>query len=1510
LSSGLRSSISPGSGGLNIRLCHIVDSRDLNLLLVAAELGKDNVVKTLLNQNLEMEFKCNETARIISASDLAWKKRHCDVILTLLRINLRYPEGIMVSECSDELKKFITSTEELHMAIINRDAVKIQDILDENSGFCHFYSTFNISAPKLALDHKFIDIYELLLKNKIFLGHHETTSDLWTTFSDSERETLREIHFKYSINVPEKHLLSLSTNSSISHDDPQAAQKLKYVRYAFGILNNIPQIRIILMIVAASKIFNIIFDFNRQSVNVVDPTADSWTRGLFYIFGRIYIGAAELLQRSTEREAFGTLAHELCHYAMNLVYENHAKPYYSNDKEAKEEFSRISNICKENSHKDKIIQHVYESYPRRLHHAELIVRVPHLLAMYSVQPEKMKDIQDNFKELFEFYENRVMPDMKKSLPKIEAENQIQKKARKILKYKIILILVGLLSMVGLIASVFIVKSIFYKPEYSFDKLTEIEQYKVLNAPIIYKDNVIELQNLFPENSMAYKRLRSDHILYILEGKHLNFSDPYLHYLDELVVHDWRNLTRKLKQKVLDTNFTFQDENLRLEKLNLVNSKVFESLTSQQIDQILDGFEMNISKMITNETNFFADRKILDEDICQIFYGYINNITVGKVYKSISNNVTTDLKFENFYHDFTKQNYTIYSESIQKIKFNHNYRFNIRFMTNGWCPPYKAIYNDVTITPESLFLDFDQVIKLADETKIFILSSEAGTGKTATFEQLTIKIKKKFPMRWVSYIDLKDHIQLYNKNELLNDIEKFLEEILNLNLKNEFERKLFSEFYNSGRLVLFWNGFDEIAPDYNEFILSVLKLIQSNTNNVQFVCTRPFYSQQLREKLHVSIFNLFPLNNDFLKQFFITQTGSEIGVFDFIEKVTKIIQNLHSSSGQNLRKFYTPLMILMISDLVLNDIEVHEKENIYRIYEKFAERKIEIWQKKGKYASILQKTEISGGKNLRIKEILQRYAIESITFLPIRKKVKGLSIFRQKIPKQLTYAEISRMGILYFNDENNFEFAHRTFAEFFVAQYFVENFYEVVDVSYEEAELRIYLFFEEIILSGRSMTTKFIDSFLQTQSANESEHFSKTIVEILTTKGNNVFFACLFYKHYDFFETLMNFFKKDHKLLVKLLHVDNDETLYTAAYNFAYFSSQDIYSFDHQTYIADLMKNMSKIYLTEQEYNKFIHGRNQKGIILYSLYLFHKSGHVIDYEGYSLDSLILESENVSFVFESIVANLTKNETLELFMSYESPIYADKNPIYHDENFMQVVEIILTEAECKMYLKKNIEKLAVLEYRFYYDDPDSGSVTFDILIDKAKSCLNETEICEFILERNLMHPAAFFRRFEILWNFCVNYTTEEQRNEILVKKVEWTFIMKLDQDRSVLPIKFPQLELFYWNMMAVPFVKDCFITNLYRTYFSKMEMKHLLLNLSYWEPFDKYLNSGAWDGFEIFLEFLNETLDGNYTLINQFFEHDLLPENKNLLRYLDDEGLYYNQLNLIAEMFNITLGNRKS
>lgn len=206
-----------------------------------------------------------------------------------------------------------------------------------------------------------------------------------------------------------------------------------------------------LKIVAASRNFRIIFDFNRESAMLNVPELD---RGNFYSSKIITIGAQELLNDGSRLIALGNLAHELCHCAMVLTYDSFARPYYVNSSQVIHNFERILKMCQNNSEKEEIIKIVFD-YPKTMQHAELIARVPQLMVVYHDQPEKITECRENFKQLFEIYEQKVIPEMERTLPAIESAAAQEKE----MKNKLIKILVafGVCVVLGFLLALFLFK---------------------------------------------------------------------------------------------------------------------------------------------------------------------------------------------------------------------------------------------------------------------------------------------------------------------------------------------------------------------------------------------------------------------------------------------------------------------------------------------------------------------------------------------------------------------------------------------------------------------------------------------------------------------------------------------------------------------------------------------------------------------------------------------------------------------------------------------------------------------------------------------------------------------------------------------------------------------------------------------------------------------------------------------------------------------------------------------
>ena len=241
------------------------------------------------------------------------------------------------------------------------------------------------------------------------------------------------------------------------------------------------------------------------------------------------------------------------------------------------------------------------------------------------------------------------------------------------------------------------------------------------------------------------------------------------------------------------------------------------------------------------------------------------------------------------------------------------------------------------------------------------------------------------------------------------------------------------------------------------------------------------------------------------------------------------------------------MLKLVAEIHENE-SLFEKAHIYGIFDAFVENKIEIWLRKSKSTLSIAKKLIYSGS---LKKIFQKYALlnEFHIFLlrTLGLKMKRLQIMQKDIPIDLPLEEISRIGILFINGKNEFEFSHATFSEFFVAQYFIENILIVDDdLNSDEAELRLELFFHMTKCYGefQQIITDFMSSFLIISNENQNKKFHKTISNLMETKFKNVFIRMLDTNHSKVFEFLLQFFKRDHELLVKLLHVNDNETFYS------------------------------------------------------------------------------------------------------------------------------------------------------------------------------------------------------------------------------------------------------------------------------------------------------------------------------------------------------------------------------
>lgn len=575
-------------------------------MFLATESGDKEAVELLLKTGLSVTHVINGKI----AADIAYEKGHFDVLLVLLNANSRFPRNFESKELPEKLQEFLNVSNSLRNSILNENKEEIYEILKSISSLKYFYDTKNESILTFSIIKRKFDIYEILIGKNLFFGPREDIDDIMDRLSLNQQRKIRNIHLKNSKRISEKHLMILMANSSVSHEETNVSEKLSYVFKAYEFLNEISNIKPILKAVAASKDFEIHFDFNREFVRYLDPTSEPYTNGLFQLCGRVLIGARLMLNPETENEAFAVLAHEMCHFAMCLVYDNLGNPYFKNNSKTIQIFEDISEQCKAIHGLEPLIDVIYEEYPEEMIHPELIVRSPHMLAHYHGNEEKFAEVYENFRPLHDFYENTVIPEIERAIPGIEnkALDAYKKAKEKISTLrKLILILIILIAIGG--------PSLYFylnTPTFVWKNLTDEDKSKIYNSTLNFHGLNLRVDELFANDSEIFDLLSSEQISQTLNGDLQLIESAVEGYYFQYIYLVPSNLTMNIWNKIFNSEINFQGQKVEFGEI-VSNSSALLNLTSRDIKKLIKNESIEIGNNLNFEFPFFVQRNFLDAE---------------------------------------------------------------------------------------------------------------------------------------------------------------------------------------------------------------------------------------------------------------------------------------------------------------------------------------------------------------------------------------------------------------------------------------------------------------------------------------------------------------------------------------------------------------------------------------------------------------------------------------------------------------------------------------------------------------------------------------------------------------------------------------------------------------------------------------------------------------------------------------------------------------------------------
>ncbi|GAB6025340.1 hypothetical protein CHUAL_010750 [Chamberlinius hualienensis] len=192
---------------------------------------------------------------------------------------------------------------------------------------------------------------------------------------DQDRETLKFKLDQISSTLKNSSVLYLLSKTKKLNCEMDEIDRAKFERW-YKNLTEVKTVDVIFSVVENCDYLSILYDFNDDSVCSANPTvlrkSGIVIRGLtIESEGKVYIGA-----KQDETIVLGTIAHELTHVAMNMVFDNEGKPYY---KDTDSEITMIADQLYENRDKiDKILSNAF-TYEKPSWTRELIARVPQML---------------------------------------------------------------------------------------------------------------------------------------------------------------------------------------------------------------------------------------------------------------------------------------------------------------------------------------------------------------------------------------------------------------------------------------------------------------------------------------------------------------------------------------------------------------------------------------------------------------------------------------------------------------------------------------------------------------------------------------------------------------------------------------------------------------------------------------------------------------------------------------------------------------------------------------------------------------------------------------------------------------------------------------------------------------------------------------------------------------------------------------------------------------------------
>ncbi|XP_064467866.1 uncharacterized protein LOC135378701 isoform X2 [Ornithodoros turicata] len=979
----------------------------------------------------------------------------------------------------------------IHEAIEKKDHVQVQECLRAAPHLrLWLHPSTEKSAMYRAVKEKAFYIYSLLLShNSDFKSEKERRCfDHLNRIQRRELQRQRKFVTKYE----DSYVNQLKRRTASQTNIPEFATKVDHILH---VLDSIELLRPILQVSALAHHLNIRFDFERSDVQPMIGCRNRSNYGITdYAAEEIFIAAGSL----PLNEVIGTLAHELCHFALHAVYRNGGKPYHSHVMERKLNYQKIIGQIEKRKEKLDEILRLALDYDEE---EEMIVRVPHILALHSIPGQGIEVLRTQTPELLQFYQQYIVPDLvahsliaspSKDAQNIMTENIRLDKARNTEALGVVfgeplerlntenvplLVLAGPeVSLLEILVHDYVKSTglsyIFFDASQYDETLEDVLVVNKCNLVLITCDDREKFCKILKVLREISDVVGTKVILIVREDEKAHFvekvrTDQFFsskYNVADVDTAHMKNITLECKDRIRKASrIRFQGCNSRFELQDVIDFDNFSAFIDPSTflglcktpDIVVgptpcglkhDVGETYVKRKLKRFTEV-NEAKLHSPSDAFAFYGCPAE-TVSKFlppHQRVQKSWCCG-NFERFVlHNDIEQHEYMVKAYLQNNKVIHLLQYSeipgISGKTHSKCPgrfPFMEV----------VYHDEDDLLQLPE--KVVVVCGAPGIGKSALASRLSEELKKHAgTKRCVLHVDLPNKVESVG-TETDAGYLLHLADLCGVQ-KTGLEFFLFQQSVQNGipfEIFIIFDAFDEINRHWRNYILKLVEYLTTTQVSKTFIMSRTIFKTVIQDTIRTIPFELAPFsysdNVDYMIKHWSANGMTGVSYEELRTRAELVLQPYLVAMGFPNTPLKIPMFTRIIAQLEQNS-EFHEEAsfrkstNIFDIYRTFADCKYETYQKQKLQLKL--NTFASAGEyaekttEKEFYHVLGLLAVNAIFDDELIETLTERSVLEPGGPLMRDVADgLIGHGIVDGLHDGNPTFIHRTIAEFFAAHF--------------------------------------------------------------------------------------------------------------------------------------------------------------------------------------------------------------------------------------------------------------------------------------------------------------------------------------------------------------------------------------------------------------------------------------------------------------------------------------------